>query len=230
MLDGLIDEEVNHLLEDHPMIVLLFDIDIVTTVNPYVSKPAKEEKDIDREPDPKSVEELRYAREVLERELAISQCVKASTLEKINLGTTTNPRTLKIAKEMASDERLALVGLLIEYKDIFAWSYNNMKGLHRTYYQHQIHLKHDARPRQQCRYRMNHNYAAKVKEEINKILHVGFIRPMKHATWLSPIMVIAKKNGKLRVCVDYRKLNSATIIDAFPLPFTDSMLDAITGA
>ena len=77
MLDGLIDEEVNHLLEDHPMIVLLFDIDIVTTVNPYVSKPAKEEKDIDREPDPKSVEELRYAREVLERELAISQCVKA---------------------------------------------------------------------------------------------------------------------------------------------------------
>ena len=57
---------------------------------------------------------------------------------------------------------------------------------------------------------MNPNYAAKVKEEIDKLLRVGFIRPVKQATWLSPIVVVPKKNGKIRVCVDYRKLNATT--------------------
>jgi hypothetical protein len=43
----------------------------------------------------------------------------------------------------------------------------------------------------------------KVKEEIDKLLRVGFIRRVKRATWLTPIVVVSKKNGKLRVCVDY---------------------------
>ena len=120
MLEGLVNEEVHHFLEDHSTIVPLFKINIITTANPYVSEQAKEEKYINREPDPKSIEELRYAREALERELAISQQVKVSILEEINLGTITDPRTLKIAKELVLDEHLALVGLLTEYKDIFA--------------------------------------------------------------------------------------------------------------
>ena len=49
---------------------------------------------------------------------------------------------------------------------------------------------------------MNPNYAAKVKEEIDKLLRVGFIRPVKEALWQSPIVVVPKKNGKIRVCVD----------------------------
>ena len=76
---------------------------------------------------------------------------------------------------------------------------------------------------------MNPNYAAKVKEEIDKLLRVGFIRPVKQATWLSPIVVVPKKNGKIRVCVDYRKLNAATVTYAFPLLFMDKVLDAVAG-
>ena len=76
---------------------------------------------------------------------------------------------------------------------------------------------------------MNPNYATRVKEEIDKLLRIGFIRPVKQATWLSPIVVVPKKNGKIRVCVDYRKLNAVTVTDAFPLPFTDSVLDAVAG-
>jgi hypothetical protein len=45
--------------------------------------------------------------------------------------------------------------------------------------------------------------------------------------WLSPIVVVPKKHGKLRVCVDYRNLNATTITDAFPLPFTDEVLDTV---
>ena len=65
-----------------------------------------------------------------------------------------------------------------------------MKGLDPRYYQHQIHSKQDARPMQQQRYRMNPNYAAKVKEKIDKLLQVDFIWSIKRATWLSLIVVI----------------------------------------
>ena len=66
-------------------------------------------------------------------------------------------------------------------------------------------------------------------KEIDKLLKVGFIRPVKGGTWLSPIVVVAKKNGKIRVCVDYRKLNVVIVKDAFMLPFTDGVLDVVAG-
>ena len=76
---------------------------------------------------------------------------------------------------------------------------------------------------------MNPNYAAKVKEETHKLLRVGFIRPVKRATWLSHIVVVPKENGQIRVCVYYRKLNAATVTDAVLLPFTDSVLEMLAG-
>jgi hypothetical protein len=82
---------------------------------------------------------------------------------------------------------------------------------------------------QQWRYWLNPNYAAKGKEEIDKLLRVSFIRPVKSATWLSPIVVVPKKNDKLRVCVNNRKLNAATITNAFSLPFTDGVLNTVAG-
>lgn len=76
---------------------------------------------------------------------------------------------------------------------------------------------------------MNPNYAKAVKEELDKLLRVGFIYPVEKVSWLSPIVVVPKKNGKLRICVDYRKLNAVTETDPFPLPFQDTLLDAVAG-
>ena len=61
---------------------------------------------------------------------------------------------------------------------------------------------------------MNPKYAIRVKEDIEKLLKVAFIRPVKKEKWLSLIVIVPKKNGKIRVCVDYRKLNVVTVIDA----------------
>ena len=58
---------------------------------------------------------------------------------------------------------------------------------------------------------MNPNYVVPVNEEIDKILKIGFIRSVKQITWLSPIMVVTKKNGKMLICINYRKLNVVTI-------------------
>jgi hypothetical protein len=52
----------------------------------------------------------------------------------------------------------------------------------------------------QARYRLNPNYVATVKQDINKLLATRFIQLVKEVTWLSPIVVIPKKNGKLNMC------------------------------
>jgi hypothetical protein len=46
---------------------------------------------------------------------------------------------------------------------------------------------------------------------------------------LSPIIIIPKKNGKLRICIDFRELNATTKKDPYPLPFTDEVLNTIIG-
>jgi hypothetical protein len=60
-------------------------------------------------------------------------------------------------------------------------------------------------------------------------LKAGFIKPVEEATWLSPIVIVLKKNGKLRICIDYRKLSAATKKDPYPLPFTEEVLDVVAG-
>ena len=72
-----------------------------------------------------------------------------------------------------------------------------MRGLDLKFYQHQINLTTYAKPFQQRRYLMNPNYAARIKEEIDKLLTIGFIRLVKQATWLSLIVIVRKKNGKI---------------------------------
>ena len=103
-----------------------------------------------------------------------------------------------------------------------------MEGINPKFYQHKINLKEGANLVKQQRYKMNPNYAKLVKEEIDRLLRVGFIYPVEKATWILPIVIVPKKNNKIRVCVDYHKLNVVTNLDPFPLPFADFLLDKVT--
>ena len=122
---------------------------------------------------------------------------------------------VKISVHVQGEFKAELKQILMQYKDIFAWDYSDMKGIDPTFYQHRINLKKDAVPVIQQRYRMIPNFAKQVKDEIDKLLQVGFIKPVHEVTWLSPIVIVPTKNGKIRVCVNYRKLNAATITDLF---------------
>ena len=68
-----------------------------------------------------------------------------------------------------------------------------------------------------------------VKEELQKLLDVGFIYPISDSEWVYPLVLIPKKNGKWIICVDYWELNKATKKDHFPLPFIDQVLDGLAG-
>ncbi len=76
--------------------------------------------------------------------------------------------------------------------------------------QHIIELDTSIPLAHQIRYRLNPNYVVAIKHDIDKLLVARFIQLVEEATWLSPIMVVPRKNGKLIIYVDFKKLNKAT--------------------
>jgi len=59
------------------------------------------------------------------------------------------------------------------------------------------------------------------------LLAVGFIQSIEEATWLSPIIIVPKKNDKMKICIDFKKLNVATKKDPYPLPFINEVLNIV---
>ena len=56
-----------------------------------------------------------------------------------------------------------------------------------------------------------------------------FIRPCRYAEWISNVVPVYKKNGKLRVCIDFRDLNKATPMDGYLMPIVDMLIDEQPG-
>ena len=68
-----------------------------------------------------------------------------------------------------------------------------------------------------------------MKEEIQKQLNVGFLSVVEYPEWLANFVLVPKKDGKVRVRVDFRDLNKASPKDDFPLPHIDMLVDSTTG-
>ena len=139
-----------------------------------------------------------------------------------------------LGRTMRGTEKESYVKLLKEFSDVFAWNPTDLQGIPAELGEHHIDLVDGAIPVRQRQYRLNPKYSLMVKEEIDRLSEAGFIYPVNNSEWVSPIVVVPKKVGadgkvKIRVCQDFRKLNAATKKDYFPLPFTDIILDHVSG-
>lgn len=119
--------------------------------------------------------------------------------------------------------------MLQKYKDIFAWSYKDLKGVDLEICQHTNPMTPNSKPSKQRPYTYNDTFAKKIKEEKDKLKKVEFIYKIKHTGWVSPFVVVPKKNDKLRVCISLQKVNAAIIRDNYPLPITKHMLERVAG-
>ncbi|KAA3469334.1 protein NYNRIN-like [Gossypium australe] len=111
-------------------------------------------------------------------------------------------KVVKIGMRITGEMKQDLAYLLREFKDVFVWSYQDMPGLSTDIVVHRLPIRVECKPVQQKLRRMMPDVVLKIKEE---------------------------KDGKVRMCVDYRDLNKASPKDNFPLPHIDTLVDNTVG-
>jgi hypothetical protein len=114
--------------------------------------------------------------------------------------------------------------LVDTFNDTLTWSYEELRGIPREMVEYHIHLIPGATLIMQKERRMNPQLQMSVKAKLKTLLKTGFIKPIEITDWVSSMMLVKKKNGKLRVCMDYRLLNTCIQKDHFLLPFITLLL------
>ena len=102
-----------------------------------------------------------------------------------------------------------------------------ISGISTGVVEHEIHT-HGPPIRQPYR-RQNPEVRREEQEQLKEMLEEGIVRPSS-SPWASPVVMVKKKNGTLRFCINFRKLNDITIKDAHPFPRIDDTLEALKGA
>ncbi|KAE8701687.1 RNA-directed DNA polymerase (Reverse transcriptase), Ribonuclease H [Hibiscus syriacus] len=151
----------------------------------------------------------------------INECedeLEYEEMKEVKIGTTL---TIQIKQE--------LINLLLEFKDIFAWSYQDMPGLSTDIVMHKLPISPKYKPVQQKLRRMRPEMLLQIKEEVIKQINADFLQAAKYPEWVANNVPVPKKNGKVRMCVDYRDLNKANPKYSFPLPHIDTLVDNTAG-
>jgi hypothetical protein len=113
--------------------------------------------------------------------------------------------------------------------DIFAWSPSDMPGIPREVTEHALEIRAGSKPVKQRLRCFDEEKRKVIDEEVHKLLEAGFIKEVHHLKWLANPVLVKKKNGKWRMCVDYTSLNKACPKVPFPLPRIDQIVDSTTG-
>lgn len=146
----------------------------------------------------------------------------------MNLGSDEEVKEIRVGALLDDKIKPRLIELLKEYVDVFAWSYQDMPSLDTDIVEHRLPLKPEC-PLVKKKLRRTHpDMAQKIKEEVQKQINAVFLVTSTYPQWLDNIVPVPKKDGKVRMCVDYRDLNKASPKDDFPIPHIDVMVDSTT--
>ena len=104
-----------------------------------------------------------------------------------------------------------------------------MLGIPREVAEHTLKIHPGSKPVKQRLRRFDEEKRTAIGEEIAKLLAAGFIKKVNHLEWLANPVLVRKKSGKWRMCVDYTGLNKACPKDPFPLPRIDQIVDSTSG-
>jgi hypothetical protein len=106
-----------------------------------------------------------------------------------------------------------------------------MPGIPRELAEQELKIFPNTKPIKQSMRHYNPEKARSMGEEINRLLEAKFIREIKEATWLSPPVMVEKKDTKIyRMCIDFTTLNKQCPKDYFPLPRIDQIIDSTAGS
>jgi hypothetical protein len=141
-----------------------------------------------------------------------------------------NIENVHISADCSPEEILIYTELFKEFRDVFAFSYEEMLGIDPRIVDHGIRTYLDAKPIRQCFRAVNPWKAPIIKEKVEKLLNDGFIYSVPLTKWVSNPVPVNKKQGNIRVCMDFRDLKKVCPKDNFPTPFIDQILDECVGS
>ncbi|GBN09347.1 Retrovirus-related Pol polyprotein from transposon 17.6, partial [Araneus ventricosus] len=127
---------------------------------------------------------------------------------------------------LTSSQQQQVLELLNKYNSVFAQNISDLGEC--GIIKHTIQLTDDI-PTRQKPYRVPYNLKNEMKNQINILLDAGIIQPST-SPYCAPVLLVKKSDGSFRLVADLRKLNSKTILDNFPLPKIDEMIDQLSGA
>lgn len=130
-----------------------------------------------------------------------------------------------IGADCSPEEIQIYTTLFKEYRSIFAWTYEEMPGIDPWIVEHEIKTYPNVKPMRQKLRAINPKKAPTIKAEIEKLLKVGFIDPVPLTEWVSNLVVVNKKDGKICVSTNFRDMNKACPKDNYPTLFIDQILD-----
>jgi hypothetical protein len=152
-----------------------------------------------------------------------------------------------IASNLIDAQEEELLEALREHKEAIGCTIDDIKGISYSFVMHKIHLEENSKPSRKPQRRLNPAMQEVVRTEVLKLLDARIIYLISDSKWVSPIHVVPKqvvltvmkkKDNELvptriqsgwRVCIDYRKLNTAIRKDHFSLPFIDQMVERLAG-
>ncbi|WZZ60551.1 hypothetical protein YC2023_060658 [Brassica napus] len=135
--------------------------------------------------------------------------------------------TLSVSRGATNDEvKVEDIEVVQEFEDIFAPLKELPPPRSNPF---TITLEPEAKPIAKAPYRMAPAELAELKKQLEDLLEKGFIRSSS-SPWGAPVLFVKKKDGSMRLCIDYRGTNNITIKDKYPLPRIDELLDQLKGA
>lgn len=132
---------------------------------------------------------------------------------------------LNIGKAVSNEHKDRLVKILNKYKHCFASNLNELGCTNATEMSIEI---NDSRPIVFRPYRLSHHEREQVRNMVDEMLSAGIIREST-SEYASPIILVRKPDGSLRMCIDYRKLNSVTVKERYPMPIIEDEIARLSG-
>jgi hypothetical protein len=139
-------------------------------------------------------------------------------------------QTVVIGSDLSPDEEGRLVQFLQKNKDVFAWSAKDLTSVDRSFIELRLNIDPSIKPRRQRLRKMSGDKVITVKSEVQRLLDAIVIREVMYSKWLANTVLVKKKNGKWRMCIDFTDLNKATLKDNYPLPRMDQVIDSAANA
>ncbi|KAL2226624.1 UNVERIFIED_CONTAM: Retrovirus-related Pol polyprotein from transposon [Sesamum indicum] len=137
-------------------------------------------------------------------------------------------KTTRIGASMKEKE-MAMISLLRENMDVFAWSPSDFTGINPKVIVHRLNVDPTVRPVQQKKRSFGSDKNEIIRKEVDKLLKAGYVSEIQYTDWLSNVVLASKSFRKWRMCVDFTDLNKACPKDPYPLPRIDIMVDSTAG-